>query len=530
MSNEVAAVRAAYEAQPRPPRLVIAGGERAPRFTASSRLTFALIALLFAALRVWNLTAYGLFSDEVFSAETVHRAWPQMQWAIIEDVVHPPLFYYLLKAWIIATDSLLWMKLLPVFFSLVAIIPFVLLCRELKLGAATINLALFLTAVNEYLVGYAQELRMYSLLMLLVTTSMWLFAKLINADHRAMAAQVGLLGANLLLVYTHYYGWLIVGCELLFVLIKRRERLTAIATSTATVAVAFLPWALVVTGAADAKGGLGPNLKWNTRPTVNDLFQHYVTLDGPVYTSWRAAATLFSTAIFLTPVLIWTWQSLKARGKGQKPKAKRDKDSNGPVAKADEADSLVLSWLALLAFLPAIIAFAASYMLAQSVWGSRFLIVVAPAYLLLIAVAVTRLRRWRAIAIALVAAWAALSGALQLSDRDKINWQPLVARMIGQEMSTGDGIRVYTRQGVVGVTTQYYLNQVGDERFRVQYVDDYGDINEAHFWLAFIRYRHETGPLPVDVFAARGDRLGEAIEADAPGHNVIFVPVWRRDK
>src|SRR5690349_17679300 len=169
MSNEVAAVRAAYAAQPRPPRLALATGERAPRFTTASRLTFALVALLFAALRLWNLTAYGLFSDEVFSAETAHRAWPQMHWAIIEDVVHPPLFYYLLKAWIIATDSLLWMKLFPVAFALLAIIPFVLLCRELRLGAATINLALFMMAVNEYLVGYAQELRMYSLLMLLVT-------------------------------------------------------------------------------------------------------------------------------------------------------------------------------------------------------------------------------------------------------------------------------------------------------------------------------------------------------------------------
>jgi hypothetical protein len=387
-------------------------------------------------------------------------------------------------------------------------------------------------AVNEYLVGYSQELRMYSLLMLLATVSMWLFAKMINADRRALVVQLVLWATNLLLVYTHYYGWLIVGGEFLFVVIKRRDRLAANAASTAALAAAFFPWVFAVMGAAFAKGGLGPNLKWNTRPTATDLFQHYVTLDGPVYTSWRAAATAVSTVIFLAPVLVWLWQCVKAKGNRQKAIGKSDKQPNWLATNVNEAsDGSLLLWLALLAFLPAIVAFAASHLFAQSVWGSRFLIVVAPAYLLLIAVAVTRLpsRALQTVAITLVALSALMSGALQLTHRDKINWQPLVARMIQQETTPADAVHVYTRQGVVGVTTQYYLNHANDERFHVQYVDDYADIDDAHFWLAFIRYRYETGPLPVEWFAAHGDQLGEAIEADAPGHQVIFVPVWRPD-
>ena len=101
--------------------------------------------------------------------------------------------------------------------------------------------------------------------------------------------------------------------------------------------------------------------------------------------------------------------------------------------------------------------------------------------------------------------------------------------MIQQEMSQSDSLRVYTRQGVTGTTIQYYLDQASEQRLRVQYVDDYSDIDEAHFWIAFIRYRHDTGPLPLEIFAARGDLLGEAVEADAPGHKVIFIPVWRRE-
>ncbi|MFL6277218.1 MAG: hypothetical protein ACJ74G_18700 [Blastocatellia bacterium] len=531
MSDHVAARRAAIDFQPQRSRLEMASPmapKDAPalRFGRASRLIFALIVALFAAVRFWKLAAYGLFSDEVFSAETVHRTWPQLQRAVINDVVHPPLFYYLLKAWIAVGDALLWMKLLPVLFALLAIVPFVLLCRELKLRPLTTNLALFLMAVNEYLVNYAQELRMYSLLLLLVMTSMWLFARLMNARHRAFALQLALLATNLILVYAHYYGWLIVAAESLFVIIKRRDLLASFSLSVAALVAGFLPWMFAVAEVAYDKGGLGPNLKWNTRPTATDFFQHYVTLNGPVYTSWRAYALVFSSAIFFTPLLLWSWRQLKKAKYGVGCADARGGKSNTEANRVNDSDSNVLLWLALLALLPTGIAFAASYLLAQSVWGSRFLIVVAPAYLLLVAIAVTTLqpRRLRHFTIALIALWAALSGALQLTHRDKINWQPLVERMAQQEIGQGP-VPVYTRQGVTGTTIQYYLDQASEARLRVQYIDDYSRIDDTQFWIAFIRYRHDTGPSPTETLAARGDTLGEAIEADAPGHKVIFIPV-----
>lgn len=540
MSDHLAAARVVIDSQTKRPRLEMASA--AIRFSKPDRLMLALMVTLFAALRFWKLTAYGLFSDEVFSAETIHRSWSQMQRAVIGDVVHPPLFYYLLKAWIVASDTLLWMKLFPVLLSILAIIPFVCLCRELKLRPATIHLALLMMMVNEYLINYAQELRMYSLLLLLVTTSMWLFARLVNDDRRALTLQLALLATNLLLVYTHYYGWLIIICELLFVFSRRRDRMASFSMSVAALVAGFFPWALAVMQAAYAKGGLGPNLKWNTRPTATDFFQHYLTLNGPVYTSWRAYANIFITVIFFTPILLWARRCLA----GTRPAAQAIKgglpseaitgnrlDMNAAAGERDEigeSESHVFYWLALLAVLPSVIAFAASYILAQSVWGSRFLIVVAPAYLLLVAIAVTRLPRrgLRRTSVALIAAWAVLSGALQFAHRDKIDWRPLVERMVQQEINAGDNVHVFTRQGVTGTTIQYYLDQANEQRLRVRYVDDYSEINEAHFWLAFIRYRHDTGPLPLEIFAARGDQLGEAIEADAPGHKVIFVSVHHR--
>lgn len=508
-SSRALATSLVATAPPHAARLRLLMGE-APAFTPSSRILFALIAMLFIATRLWNLTAYGLFSDEVFSAQAVSLSWHEMMRAVIHDVVHPPLFYILLKAWIaIGGNTLVWMKWLPVTMAIAALVPFYGLCRELQLRAATMNLALGFMAVNQYLVNYAQELRMYSLMFSLTCASMWLFARVVNATEKAWQPQLGLFGVNLLLVYTHYYGWLIVGAELLFLLLVNRRRALWFSVSLALLVACFLPWAFVVTEAAIDKGGLGSNLDWNPRPTMMDLPWHYVILNGPVYGRWKALATSFSSLLFFAPVLGWGRQVIKTRAANARA---------------------VFAWLALLAFLPALTAFAASYALSQSIWGTRFLIIVAPPYLLLLAIAASQLEpRWlrRSVVIVMVA-WAVLSGSLQLSHRDKIAWEPLVRRMTQAEAGSAEITRVYARQGVAGVTVQYYLDLANEKRLRVEYVDDYDQAQGEHYWIAVLRYKHEHQPLPQDELRARGLTVGEPIAADAPDHSVLLIPVWRQ--
>lgn len=478
-------------------------------FTKASRILFALIVILFAATRLWNLTTYGLFSDEVFTAQTISLNWNDMLGAVIYDVVHPPLFYLLLKAWItIGGGSLLWMKLFPVAVSLASIIPFYLLCRELKLKSATINLALYGMAVNEYIVGYAQELRMYSLLLLLTMTSLWLFAKFVNSILAAKKLLLALFAVNLLLVYTHYYGWLVIGVEFLFLLILKRDRVISFSLSLAGLVVCFAPWAFLVTEAAVDKGGLGPNLNWNVRPRLFDLAWYYAILNGPVYNRFRPYAMIFATVLFSAPILFWAWQAVK------NPKTK---------------SAVLFMWLMLASLLPAVITFIASQVMPQSVWGIRFLIIVAPAYLLLLSIAAMKVRpEWlRTLTAILIIGWMALSGGIQLINRDKIAWEPLVHRMIQAEPDQSELIKVYTKQGVTATTIQYYLDNANEKKLRVEYVEDYERSKEEHFWIAFLRYEHEHNQLPQSDLTEHGYKVGDAIEADAPGHKVFLLPVWR---
>src|SRR6266571_1206942 len=255
-------------------------------FAAQTRKPFFLLAVivcLFVALRLWHLTTYGLWYDEVFSHHAARMGWSELIAYLVADAVHPPLFYLLLKLWIgVGGESLLWLKLLPVLISIASLFPFWLVCRELKLTPAEINTALFLIAVNAFLIEYAQELRMYSLMVFFSLWSLWLFARLITRDDDRKEIFAGLFTANLLLTYTQYFGWLVVVAEGLYLLFRKRRYLFRFALIVVGLALCFAPWAYLVSHAAFAEPALLPHVRW-LRPSLSDLGWYFATLNGPFY-------------------------------------------------------------------------------------------------------------------------------------------------------------------------------------------------------------------------------------------------------
>src|SRR5437879_6284282 len=91
------------------------------------------LCIVFVVLRLCHLTDSCLWFDEIFSIHAAEHSWNSILSFVAQDLIHPPLFYLLLKIWITAGgESLFWLRLFPVIFSVAALIPFVLLCRELK--------------------------------------------------------------------------------------------------------------------------------------------------------------------------------------------------------------------------------------------------------------------------------------------------------------------------------------------------------------------------------------------------------------
>jgi len=166
------------------------------------------------------------------------------------------------------------------------------------------------------------------------------------------------------------------------------------------------------------------------------------------------------------------------------------------------------------------------------VWAFRYLIIAAPAYLLLVAAAAERLksRRLRIAFVVLIAGWAGVSGFVEAFNRDRVAWEPLVQRMIQAEPDTASAkpIAVYVTDPNIGNTVQFYLDKAGDARFQIVMSEDLTRPGGDHWWVAFIHYDHENQPLLQDSLKEAGYRVGDVIEARAPSHRGEVVPVWKK--
>jgi hypothetical protein len=487
---------------------------RSPRFTRVNSTVFLLALAVYAIARLWRLTSYGLFGDEVFTFWVADQDLGSLIASVRGDVVHPPLFYIALKFWIaLGGSSILWLKLLPVLFSFAAIPPLVLLCRELKMRAAAINLTLGLIAFNSFLVNYAQELRMYSLLMTLTITSLWLFVRVINHNGSVAITQLALTGVNLLLVFTHYYGWLIVALELVFILLFNRERARGLAVGVAAIFCAFSPWALGVAREAKEKPER-LNFVWNAAPGVSDVVGYYANLNGALSYRWKVAGTLLVMILFATPIVMWGRFALRS--------------ARAPYEQQSD-QAMTFYWFATFAFAPAVISFCASHVLSQSVWAPRYLMIAAPAYLMMVAASVFKLpsRRLARTTGVVMLAWAAASGSTELISRDRIDWEPLVDQMIAAE-SRDSAIKVYAADPNLGNTIQFYLDRLSNTRCEVVYEDKLDNLDGDHFWVAIIKYKHEAQSLPQQLLRESGYEVGAGFEAAAPNHKGFLFPVWKR--
>jgi uncharacterized membrane protein len=458
------------------------------------------------------LTQFNLGRDELFSLETARLGWRALVGAVVADVVHPPLFYLLLKLWLIAGgEHLRWLKLFPALTALMAVVPLLLLCRELRVGAFATNLALALAAVNGYLVAYAHELRMYSLLLLFTLCALWLFVRFWNRAPLTKLELLALFAAHLLLVYTQYYGWLVVGVELLFVLGWRREKARTFALLVLSLVLSFAPWVIAVAHALSTRTvDLDTQLSWHYRPDVAALAAYYALLNGPY--AFPHSTTLGLLIFGL--IIGWACWTVHHSDRAEDRSARRG-----------------LYFLLALATLPVAVAFIASRWSAQSIWHTRYLIISAVPYLLLVAVATARLRpRWlRSALLLFIVTWAALSGFNEMRRADThIAWDVLAHELSAAETARAQPIKVYMLDDFPRYPMRFYLHAAGDERFEFVRVNaaDVPTLADEHFWLIYDEGTSPRGAQsPPEVMRGRGLQVGAGFTSGPRGHRYILVPV-----
>lgn len=177
----------------------------------------AFIILIGLVLRIHNISAKELWYDEAFSADIIRNSYIDV-FKLSKTDVHPPLFYFVLKAWTHNVDSELMLRLPSVIFG-VGLIPLAYyLVLYISKNVMKANLVALVIAVNPFLVTYSKEARSNSMLAFLTVLGFFLFLKAYK-DKKYLAISILLP----ILFLTHYITVFIIGLFVIVLVINDKR-------------------------------------------------------------------------------------------------------------------------------------------------------------------------------------------------------------------------------------------------------------------------------------------------------------------
>jgi uncharacterized membrane protein len=281
-----------------------------------SRFSIQLFLLLLLALllRLPNLGRDALWLDEAISYLAARLPLNQLLNNTIQSS-HPPLYYLLLKGWMIPVpDTDIALKLLSTFFNILLIPAIYYLAWLLLENRKAALIAGFFVAISPFQVLYSHELRMYTLVMLLVTLLTAAYWRAQETLHWGWWALFGLLA--LAGVYTHLFTFFVLAGIGLHAFWQRRQRkgLWRTILVIAVVSLLFLPWLNLMLGEAQQNlGSLRPLTSQTTRnpllPLTTIAFLLFGQSFNPVYTGLILFSIIATSAIFFLD-----WRKIKRQG------------------------------------------------------------------------------------------------------------------------------------------------------------------------------------------------------------------------
>ena len=347
----------------------------------------AVIVLAAIALRLWGISLESLDGDEVFSYRVVSSHFSAAMTTIRNDLVHPPLYYFLLRGWLDIAGHASPLALRAV--SLISGISTVALLACMGWMFPQIRTAALiaagLLAANDLHIFYSQQARSYAFFAFVFTcllTWSWQITRFMQ-QFAFWCCGVILMS---LLVYTHYVGSVYVACIIIAVTIspvpKRAKLRIWIAGFVA--ACSFIPWILAEIGPARQHHGTEDNLSWESLPTVYDLKAIWASYLG--IPAFHAA----TTCVFLIGCILVGFSIFHRR------------------REQNRFRRVFLMTLAFTAFVPPCLLFVLSMKpISLHIFGARHLLPSITSYLLLAAdglVQISKYFRTRTIALSLGAA------------------------------------------------------------------------------------------------------------------------------
>lgn len=196
-------------------------------------IVFLLLAVSLI-LRLINLNQ-SLWLDEAVQAITAKESFSYIFQEIKGDF-HPPLYHFLMHFWVRAFgNSEIVLRMPSVLFG-VGTVYFLYKIAMHMHGKFVAILAAVLLATAPFHVYYSQEARMYSMVTFFASLSMYFFLTL----DKAKSSKYLYFVSTVLMLYSDYYGFLVVLSQGIYLLIKRKYKYLIL--NTCCLILIFLPW------------------------------------------------------------------------------------------------------------------------------------------------------------------------------------------------------------------------------------------------------------------------------------------------
>ncbi len=255
----------------------------------SAGVWFALAAITVsgALLQLHAITAKSLWLDEGSSITMARLDWFNFLRILWRREMNMVLYYLLLRGWLHLGDSVAFIRGLSVVFAVAAIPAIFLLGRKMQ-GTGFGLVSALLLSINAFQVRYAQEVRSYSLLVLLVIASSYWFVAAV--DSRRRRDWNWYIAASALAIYTHFFAVLVVVSHWVALRIISRvttmvspdEVRTQFRRAAQLIALWTLPiWLFIATT------GAGP-IAWIPKPGFNSVIDLTKKLSGNAGTALLA--------------------------------------------------------------------------------------------------------------------------------------------------------------------------------------------------------------------------------------------------
>lgn len=271
-----------------------------------------LIALIIigALLRIYSIN-YSFWLDEIGQVNTAKMAFPEFFHTIIYHHLSPPIDYIITKYILNFGSSELILRLPSIIFGIISIYLFYLLSRQF----VDKNISLYavtLFAFSPLAIEYSQEVRMYSLYLLLSLASAIIFLKQIKTYSHCLFISITLI--NTLLMLTHYFGFIVLFIQGAAVLMSnfsiRKKVFIFIQTTILPISIFSLIWGKyfimqLVRIHGNISYGLKPNLQYfqyliNAYSSNAELVSHHLNY---LYLLLFVAGLLISFRLKTKPLL-----------------------------------------------------------------------------------------------------------------------------------------------------------------------------------------------------------------------------------